>query len=56
MADPSDQIGAGLAGCGCLGALVLFVVALVSGVGFGGSVLVTFLVLLVVGYMVSLVS
>lgn len=56
MANPSDQIGAGLAGCGCLGVLVLFVVALASGAGFGGAVLVSLVVLFIVAYAVSLVS
>ncbi|GAB2628402.1 hypothetical protein GCM10027270_14840 [Nocardioides ginkgobilobae] len=56
MSEPGEQIGAGLAGCGCVGVLVVFVGALVGGAGLGGSVVVALVVLFVVAYMVSLVS
>lgn len=56
MSGPGEQIGAGLAGCGCLGAFVLFVVALASGAGFGGAVFISLVVLFMVGYAASLVS
>lgn len=56
MSNPGEQIGAGLAGCGCLGALVLFFVGLAGGAGFGGSVLAALIILLILGYAASLVS
>jgi hypothetical protein len=56
MGDPNEQIGAGLAGCGGLGVLVLFIGGLVSGAGFGGSVLMAIVALFVVAFVVSLVS
>lgn len=56
MAGPGDAIGAGLAGLGCRGAIVLFVVGLVAGAGFFGSLVMAFVVLLMLGYAASLVS
>lgn len=56
MSEPGEQIGAGLAGCGCLGAFVIFFVGLASGAGFGGSVVIALVVLFIGGYAASLVS
>ena len=56
MGSPNEQIGAGLAGCGCLGALVLLIVGLASSAGLGGSVVMALVVLVILGYAASLVS
>lgn len=56
MSEPSEQIGAGLAGCGCLGAIVVFILGLVGGAGFGGSVVIALVVLFMAAYAASLVS
>jgi hypothetical protein len=55
MGNPNEQIAGGLAGCGCLGVLVLFVVGVASGAGFVGSVVLMLVALVVVAYVVSLV-
>lgn len=53
---PAEAVGMGAAGCGCLLALAVFVGGLVSGAGLLGSLGLAFVIILVAGYMASLVS
>lgn len=56
MGEPSEQIAGGIAGCGCLTAVVIFFVALFSGAGFLGAVGITLVILFLAAWAVGTLS